>query len=173
MKEVFTAMSRYNQKTNEIIFAYFEKMSFEQMISSVKAYYPTIVSNTYHVLSSDIKWLTRLSKFRETAVTKETLDIFSRDEKVHGESFFLKIREYKELRTRIDREIVALVEAVPEEEFMNEIEMPFGPKTIRMVLWKLLLQWFNHHTHHRGQVSLQLDMLGIENDYSLVLDKIG
>jgi uncharacterized damage-inducible protein DinB len=40
-------------------------------------------------------------------------------------------------------------------------------------LWQLLMQWFNHHTHHRGQVSVQLDALGIENDYSGLLDKIG
>jgi uncharacterized damage-inducible protein DinB len=39
-------------------------------------------------------------------------------------------------------------------------------------LWKLLLHWFNHGVHHRGAISGQLDMLGVENDYSGLLQKI-
>ena len=30
----------------------------------------------------------------------------------------------------------------------------------------LIMHVFNHQTHHRGMVSLYLDLLGIENDFS-------
>jgi uncharacterized damage-inducible protein DinB len=39
-------------------------------------------------------------------------------------------------------------------------------------LWQLLMQWFNHQTHHRGQASVQLDELGVENDFSGLQDRI-
>jgi uncharacterized damage-inducible protein DinB len=39
-------------------------------------------------------------------------------------------------------------------------------------LWHILLQWFNHGTHHRGTISGQLDILGVENDYSSLIPKI-
>jgi uncharacterized damage-inducible protein DinB len=33
----------------------------------------------------------------------------------------------------------------------------------------LILHMFNHQTHHRGMISLYLDMLGKENDFSSLL----
>ncbi len=39
-------------------------------------------------------------------------------------------------------------------------------------VWKILLQWFNHQTHHRGQISVLLDMIGENNDYSSLLARI-
>ncbi|MEW6185934.1 MAG: DinB family protein, partial [Thermodesulfobacteriota bacterium] len=33
----------------------------------------------------------------------------------------------------------------------------------------LILHMFNHQTHHRGMVSVYLEMLGIDNDYSNLL----
>jgi len=32
-----------------------------------------------------------------------------------------------------------------------------------------ILHLFNHQTHHRGMISLYLDMLGIDNDFSGLL----
>jgi uncharacterized damage-inducible protein DinB len=39
-------------------------------------------------------------------------------------------------------------------------------------MWKVLMQMFNHATHHRGQISGLLDMLGIDNDYSAIFPRI-
>jgi uncharacterized damage-inducible protein DinB len=172
MKEIFVALSRYNRKANEIVYSYIDKMTKEQLCSSIKAYYGSIVVNTFHILSSDTKWLSRLSRFREPAVKKASLDAFMKDGKAEGDVVFSKIGEYSGLRSRIDLEIIDLIKAISEEELAKEIEIPFGQGTVRLVLWKLLLQWFNHHTHHRGQVSIQLDLLGIEHDFSSILDKI-
>lgn len=36
----------------------------------------------------------------------------------------------------------------------------------------VLLHLFNHQTHHRGQIALMLDELGVENDYSNLIWKV-
>jgi uncharacterized damage-inducible protein DinB len=82
------------------------------------------------------------------------------------------LSDFADLRERIDAEMVETVAAVPPEAFPQNFEIEFGPKRIERPLWQLLMQWFNHHTHHRGQVSVQLDAVGVDNDYSGVLDKI-
>jgi uncharacterized damage-inducible protein DinB len=51
-------------------------------------------------------------------------------------------------------------------------QIAFGSQNIELELWKLLLQWLNHQTHHRGQLSIQLEIIGIENDFSKIIDKI-
>ena len=37
----------------------------------------------------------------------------------------------------------------------------------------LILHVFNHQTHHRGMISLYLDMLGKENDFSNLFVLLG
>jgi uncharacterized damage-inducible protein DinB len=172
MKEIFISFSRYNERTNGIIFSYIEKMTFEQISYCIKAYYKNIIENTFHVMNSDIKWLNRLTKFRKTSVSRDELAFFEKDGKVDEYLVFENLRKYIDLRSKIDDEIIDIIDSIEEKEFKENIEIPFGTKTINLELWKILMQWFNHHTHHRGQISIQLDILGIEHDYSLVLDKI-
>jgi uncharacterized damage-inducible protein DinB len=172
MKEIFVAFSKYNQSTNDIIFSFLLEMTFDQMSHSIDAYYANIIQTTFHVMNSDIKWLNRISKYIEFNIGREIFDKFLIENKIDEAKVYENLQDYKKIRNEIDKEIIELVQSIPEEDFQKEIEIPFGGKTIRLVLWKLLLQWFNHHTHHRGQVSVQLDILGIENDYSLLLDKI-
>lgn len=43
---------------------------------------------------------------------------------------------------------------------------------IEKELWKTLLHLFNHQTHHRGQVSVLLDLIGIDHDYSSLVSRI-
>jgi uncharacterized damage-inducible protein DinB len=173
MKEVFVAFSRYNQRTNAIIFAHLAGMSADQLASPIKAYYPTIVDSVLHVLKSDLKWLGRLSSFRESPVPKDALAPYLKGDGADLGLVTKDLRSFAELRRRVDAAIVELLEAMPEEAFAGDFEIEFGPGRIKRPLWQLLMQWFNHHTHHRGQVSIQLDALGIDNDFSLVLDKIG
>lgn len=173
MKELFVALSRYNQKTNDAIFSKLAAMDAGQLSFPIKAFYRTIVDTVFHVMKSDLKWLYRLSSFLPSSVAKDALDPYMTDGKVDGGIVAAKLQDFVELRRRIDEAMVAVIAAIPEDAFMKNFEIEFGPKMMERPLWQLLMQWFNHHTHHRGQVSVQLDSLGIENDYSGLLDKIG
>jgi uncharacterized damage-inducible protein DinB len=172
MKDLFVALSRYNKKTNDIVFSYIRKMSQEQLGRQTNAYYETIPQIVLHVINSDVKWLTRLSNYRQTTFKKEALDGFTKDNKPDTGILFGRMEEFCGVRSTVNDEMIELINSIPENDFTREVEMDFGGKRIKKALWKLLLQWFNHHTHHRGQLSMIFDVLGIENDYSLVLDKI-
>jgi uncharacterized damage-inducible protein DinB len=172
MKELFVAYSRYNQRANAIVFSCIDGMSAEQLGFRIKAFYPTVVDTVFHVMKSDLKWLHRLSSFGESPFPKDILASYMRGESVDQGLVAQNLHGFVALRFRIDAAIVALVAAIPEEAFDRDLEIEFGPKKIKRPLWQLLMQWFNHHTHHRGQVSIQLDALGIDNDFSGVLDKI-
>jgi uncharacterized damage-inducible protein DinB len=37
--------------------------------------------------------------------------------------------------------------------------------------WRALLHFFNHQTHHRGQVSVLLDQMSVTNDFSNLIWK--
>jgi uncharacterized damage-inducible protein DinB len=172
MKEIFIAYSKYNKKANEIIYKYIKGMSSEQIKNEISAYYKTIIDTLFHVMISDIKWLNRLSRFYMSSITKDMLGIFITEGKLDLEKVIEKKDMLVETQERIDTDIIKIIEAITENDLINEIEIPWGTSSLRKKLWILLFQWFNHHTHHRGQISVQLDYIGIENDYSSVLDKI-
>jgi uncharacterized damage-inducible protein DinB len=44
--------------------------------------------------------------------------------------------------------------------------------TLDKKLELFLMTIFNHETHHRGMISLYLEMLGKENDYSRFIDYV-
>jgi uncharacterized damage-inducible protein DinB len=172
MKEVFIAYSKYNQKTNEIVTEYIRSMSPEQIKNEISAYYKTIIDTLIHVMSSDIKWLDRLSRFYKSSITSDVLDKFKTAGQIDIEKVIEKRDILIEIQKKIDIDIIKIIEAISENDFTNDIEIPWRTGSIKRKLWILLFQWFNHHTHHRGQISVQLDCVGIDNDYSSVLDKI-
>ncbi len=173
MKDLFVAYSRYNRQANAAIFSVLEGLSAEQLAFPVKAYYPTVTDTVFHVLKSDVKWLYRLSSFSPSSVPKDVLDPYLKDGAVDPALVAAGLRDFVAIRKRVDEAVIAVIAAVPAASFLKNLEIEFGPKTMERPLWQLLMQWFNHQTHHRGQVSVQLDALGIDNDYSGVLDKIG
>jgi uncharacterized damage-inducible protein DinB len=86
---------------------------------------------------------------------------------VWGELLFPTFAEYARERQVADDLLSQFAEEVTPEDF---------PQRLRYKNWQgvdqdrefggLIMHVFNHQTHHRGMVSLYLDMLGKQNDFS-------
>jgi|GEM_PF-1203808 len=168
MKPLFTAFSNYNRRANKIIGDFIENMTEEQFSTETVTYFPTVISNIIHVLESDLRWVHRLKEFSEPSVKEDAVELITKDRDRH--SLFKKRNEILQLRYVLDGDIQRLVSSI--SDFSSDFDIPFGDRNLVLTAWKLILQWFNHQTHHRGQVSVLLDIRGIDNDYSLMLDKI-
>ncbi len=173
MKDIFAAYARYNRKANAIVFELLSRLGSDELKRETKAYYPTLPQTLGHTLRSDLKWINRLSSFRPSPLPLDADAAYSTGEAIDPGSVASDLSGFAELRSRVDEAIVALVDAIPDEAFGKSFEMAWGAGRIERVLWQLLLQWFNHQTHHRGQASKLLDELGVDNDFSGMLDKIG
>jgi len=69
--------------------------------------------------------------------------------------------------------IVPFINELAENQLHSTIKYKnYKGENIEKELWKTLLHWFNHQTHHRGQVSVLLDLLGIDHDYSGLVSRI-
>lgn len=116
-----------------------------------QTYYKSVLGILSHVVKSDIKWLRRLGAIDEAE--RARLDAVSLDE--------LSIAAF---RDELDRKIIALIEST--EDFDAIVGIDFGGSVRRLRKWEWMQTWLNHHTHHRGNLSVLLDMAGIENDFS-------
>ena len=73
----------------------------------------------------------------------------------------------------MDGLIIQFVNELGENQLSSMLKYKnYKGEEIEKETWKTFLHWFNHQTHHRGQVSVLLDLLGIDHDFSGLVSRI-
>jgi uncharacterized damage-inducible protein DinB len=173
MKLVFQALARYNGSVNRSIIELIEPLSKDKIMAKSKAYFPSIFETFVHLFLSDLFWLKR---FREVFIESNALSV-SRLVSLDGKNLRKKFEsDYTKLfqrRRQADEVIGQFIEELHEGVLNSVITYKnFKGEEMEEVLWKILLHWFNHQTHHRGQISVLLDEIGVYNDYSSLLTRV-
>jgi uncharacterized damage-inducible protein DinB len=89
------------------------------------------------------------------------------------ENPFYSIDEYKEKREILDTVFFQLAEEITEEDLLKFLDYTnFKGIAQHRQFGGLILHVFNHQTHHRGMISLYLEMLGKENDFSNLVNVV-
>lgn len=157
-------LARYNAETNRQMDALLAPLRLDQWTRSFAGYFPTLAELCRHLVTADFVWLRRFGGLRPLACLKDpvmSLDLG------FGKPGFADLAGYLDLRPRLDRVISNLAHELTEADLAAELAYTDSRgQPFRRVLGGLVLHMFNHQTHHRGMVSLYLEELGIENDFS-------
>jgi uncharacterized damage-inducible protein DinB len=174
MKTVFQAYARYNKNVNQDVINIVKTVPQKKLAQRFKTYYPTIYEMLFHILLSDINWIKRFkAQFGSYESLKRT-KVGSYDEMKLKEELKGDYRKLFELRADADEEIENFVEELKDDDYTKVLKYKnYKGEDTEKEMWKVLMQMFNHQTHHRGQISDLLDMLGIDNDYSAIFPRIG
>jgi uncharacterized damage-inducible protein DinB len=172
MKTVFQAFARYNGNVNQSIIELLKPLSREQIMMKTKAYYPSILETLIHTLFADLNWLKRYrGVFRESNVLSHR--IVSADQNALRQEFEGDPTKLFPCRKEADEVIIGFMDELDGAKLTSVIKYKnYKGEDQVQELWKTLLHWFNHQTHHRGQVSVLLDMVGVDHDYSSLLTRI-
>jgi uncharacterized damage-inducible protein DinB len=157
-------LAGYNEKTNGEMNAIVSRMDADQWNHGFNAFFPSIRLICNHIYIADFTWLRRFSLLRDFRYFKDT--VFSR-EISFAEDAFVTREDYLTKRQYLDRLIVVFADEVTEADLGNALTYKDirGTENTRN-FGGLILHLFNHQTHHRGMISVYLEMLGIQNDYS-------
>jgi len=160
-------LARYNTHANIEMGRICAGLSDEEWNRALGGYYPSIRVLCSHVFQGDITWLKRFSMLRAFRYAENP--ILQRP-MVWGELLFPTYTDYAGDRQVADDLLSQLAEELVPEDFSRRLpyknwqgadqERGFGG---------LVMHLFNHQTHHRGMVSLYLDLLGKQNDFSNIL----
>ncbi len=173
MKKLFKALAAYNKSVNRSIIELIEPLEKEQIMMITKSYFPSIFETFLHNFMVDLSWLkNNKDAFREIKALSNSKLISLEEGLLRKElesdytTFFLYRREMDDL-------ISEFIDELNE----NKLNLVFLYKNaagedVGKELWKTLLHWFNHQTHHRGQLSALLDMIGVDHDYSSMVMRI-
>ena len=173
MKTIFQAFAKYNGSVNQSVLELLKPLKKEQIMMETKAYYPSIFETLLHNMIADLNWLKRYRDvFKESKALSNTRLVFLEEKSLRKEfeSDYTKLYQY---RKQADDVIVQFVNEMDESKLNSVIKYKnYKGEDVEKELWKTLLHWFNHQTHHRGQISVLLDLLGIDHDYSSMVTRI-
>jgi len=160
----FNLLAKYNIITNELMNNIIKKLSEEQWNKEYNGHFKSIHELCSHIYIVDFNWLKRFKKLHNFKILDN--EIFERDYKF-TEVIFKNMDEYIIMRSELDSIIIKFINELREEDLNKSLRFT-NSKGIEMErkMNSLITHVFNHETHHRGMISVYLEMQGIENSYS-------
>jgi uncharacterized damage-inducible protein DinB len=144
-------MAEYNAWQNDKLYAACAGLPDEARKADRGAFFKSIHATLDHVLWGDRMWLGRLSGKRYVAGKL-------------GELLYEDFAELRQARAAHDQETLDWARGVTPEwlaEPMTWTSRAYN-FTQTQPRWVLIVQMFNHQTHHRGQVHTLLTQLGVD-----------
>jgi len=166
----FAYLARYNRGANDQLISHLASLPAAELSKPRGSYFGSMQGILDHVITGDINWLRR---FRELFPADEALVRPRLSPPGHAWTVFEfpLFEEYRRERSAVDaifEDWVAAADTSRFGEVLSYADSHGTPK--RYIFREALDHVFNHQTHHRGQISQLLDELGVEHDYSNLLD---
>ncbi len=141
MQRHFAMFARYNEWANERIYAAAARLGDADYQASRGAYFGSVHGTLNHILVGDRIWMNR---FTGRGETYRQLDLILFDDRA-------ALRSAREIE---DRRIIAFVDGLDAHALLGSFSYRtiVNPTDVTQPLAPALAHFFNHQTHHRGQV---------------------
>jgi uncharacterized damage-inducible protein DinB len=163
-KDTLVLWTMYNKTVNEKMNETIKTLSPNEWDKPLGGYFKSVRGLCSHLYICDFNWLKRLSKLRDFSVFKEVF--FNREPYPFSEVLFEDMKKYLAERPVLDEKISAFADEIKDGDLDaplkysdskgNVFEKNFGG---------LFMQSLVHDCHHRGMISLCLELLGKANDF--------
>ncbi len=152
-------LASYNRWMNERLYAVCAELSDAERHEDRGVFFKSIHGTLNHLLLADKIWLARF--------TGKQFQVSGLDEELHP-----AFDELRQDREATDEEIVRWADSLSEDALSGTLEYTSitNPAPRRYEMWLAVTHFFNHQTHHRGQLTALLSQCG--KDYG-VTDLIG
>lgn len=149
--DYFQRLSQYNTWMNERLFRVCSEIPDAVRKEDRGAFFGSIHGTLNHILLADKVWLGR---FLHQPVEYSSL----------GQELFADFEPLRQERQKTDQEISTWVDSLTEEQLAEPLKFTSMVKRQECVypLWYTATHFFNHQTHHRGQVTTLLSQCGYD-----------
>lgn len=144
-------MSDYNRWMNDRMYEGCAGLPDEVRKRDSGAFFKSIHGTLNHLLLADRVWLGRF--------TGVLFKVRSLDQELYAD-----FAELRAERARTDGAIAAWARALKAEDLAGELAYTsiVNPQPRQMPFWLAVVHFFNHQTHHRGQVTTLMKQNGID-----------
>ncbi len=165
--QVIRLFAKYNQETNIKMNGIIKLLTDEEWDRGLGGYFKSVRAICSHLYISDYNWAKRFKNIRDYSALN---DNYLSNTYGFDNLLFSSKEEYIIHRAKLDTIITAFINEVTPEDLEKNLKfINYHGKEINKNAGGLLLHMFNHETHHRGMISVYLEILGKDNDvYSLM-----
>lgn len=160
MQKHFILLAEYNAWMNDKLYATAAELSAEERMENRGAFFGSVHGTLSHLLVADRIWLQRFAQHSSKPQALEWVSQLPRPKSL-DEILFIDFHEMWEHRKHLDNTI---------KEWMNslsgsDLDQPLQYSSMKGIRASkpfsgVLLHFFNHQTHHRGQVTTLLSQTG-------------
>ncbi|MPW29902.1 damage-inducible protein DinB [Agarivorans sp. B2Z047] len=162
MSTAFALMAQYNQVMNRQLYACAAQLNEQQLKQDRKAFFGSIFATLNHILVGDTLWLQRFAKHPKGFSSLVDIAALPRP-KALNEIIYEDFTSLEQARVAMDMAIIAFAEQLSSEYLQQALSYTNSKGEAQEKPFELLvLHFFNHQTHHRGQVSTLLSQSGID-----------
>jgi uncharacterized damage-inducible protein DinB len=182
----FGLLAEFNRKANNLMNDVIKTLTEEQWKRQFSGFYKSIQEICSHIYFCDYIGLNRFRHLKnficldQESHYKKYLDLYSIKISEDGNEYLDKnftswknifpdssINEYIKMRIYLDDLIIKFIEEITTDDLEKIIKFTTvtGNKYEKRIEG-LIVDLFTHQIHHRGMISLYLDMLGKENEFN-------
>lgn len=158
----FELMANYNQWINNKIYAAANELGTEMASQDLGAFFGSILGTLNHIMVAEVIWLKRFATHPAGFRSIEFLNNIENPKSLDALLFSDLHLLHKE-RKHLDQTIIALTEEATEADY-NHVLTYSSLKGVpsRKKFGFLMCHFFNHQTHHRGQITTLFNQNGID-----------
>lgn len=160
LKEHFELLAAYNQRMNSQVYQAASHLGEAEVAMDRGAYFGSILGTLNHILVGDIIWLKRFATHPSCLKTLSEVAKLPNPSSLN-QILYPELTALSEHRAWLDIQIINWVRALTDADlnfilsYHNTKGLPYTKR-----FSSLVLHFFNHQTHHRGQVSTLLSQAG-------------
>lgn len=160
LKDHFQMLASYNQWMNAKIYEAARRLDASELARGRGAFFGSILGTLNHLIVGDTIWLKRfathpscLSSLKEVANYPAPLSL--------DQMLFDEVEALADHRVWLDQQIIGWIDGLSDDDltFVLSYRNTKGIAANKQFSM-LILHFFNHQTHHRGQVSTLLSQAG-------------
>jgi len=155
-------LARYNQWMNEKLYAACARLPEESLQKNRKAFFGSISGTLNHLLVADTLWLKRFYSHPRGFKSLQALTALASPVAL-DQIMAPSLPEWRAMRTRLDEMIVNWSAELVEQDLdvLLEYRSVSGEER-ENAFGDLVLHFYNHQTHHRGQITTLLSQEGVD-----------
>lgn len=151
----------YNQWMNEKILAASQQLDAEQLRLDRKAFFGSILGTLNHLVVADTIWLKRFAQHAPGLASLMPMQDRATPTALN-QMLFDELPALAVERRELDRMIIAWSQELTDDDLAGVLDYISSRGPFRRPLAGVVLHFFNHQTHHRGQITTLLSQAGVD-----------
>ncbi|MFZ1570756.1 MAG: DinB family protein [Thiolinea sp.] len=155
-------LAEYNTALNQQLYQVSSQLTPEKLTENKQAFFGSILGSFNHILVGDLIWLRRFAKHPNSFDLISALQEFPVPQ-CFDQKLYTDFNELWQKRAQLDQIIEQWAKSLAEEQ----LEQPLAYHNMKGVpanrsMLSLLIHFFTHQIHHRGQITTLLSQEGLD-----------